>query len=355
MHRDVQANYEGLVALYGRGLARTAHIEHGNIGRQAARNSNVGAIYVHGAGDIESFAGLPGHVKVRIEIGRDDVVCDGLRVLGSQLQVHRYARLEHACRSGYRHSSRSRSRCEADNAQRAMVAFYRSADIGQIYALRVVAQAAPRNANGSPDLRSRRRAGHGRIDRKLTRHVLAARFQRRIEQSGIQFPGEFQIQRAVHGHGGVSVERELRCTAGGEFDVEQRCIAHELRGSMHIDCRQPERGLVCRAHADSFQFHVAKRCCNGALQLRIALDSAGGQQSRYECVDQFRLELVERRAHVERRRQAAFQLEYRVLRFELECSDRQPIGKGQLRWRRQLNYLAVILCLGAGDAQRMRC
>ncbi len=75
--------------------------------------------------------------------------------------------------------------------------------------------------------------------------------------------------------------------------------------------------------------------------MRVGLDGPRGQQSRRERVDQGGLNPAQRRAHIEHRRHIAVELEYRLLRAELQSGDGHSFRKGDLRRGEQMHIDSV--------------
>src|SRR4029077_16122184 len=103
-------------------LARTAYIQYRDLGGEAVRNPDEGAVEIDGAGEVEALAQFALQPEVGVEVGGEDVAGDGLRVLGRQPQVERQPRLLHADGAGHRQLSRCGARAEAGDVEQALTA-----------------------------------------------------------------------------------------------------------------------------------------------------------------------------------------------------------------------------------------
>ena len=88
LHGDVQFDDHRLLRWRRLRRAGSAHIEHSDVGRQPARNLDIGAIDLDLAGDLHLFPDRAFDSHFGIQVGRHDVVRDGLRVFGGDLQVN---------------------------------------------------------------------------------------------------------------------------------------------------------------------------------------------------------------------------------------------------------------------------
>ncbi len=181
-----------------------------------------------------------------------------------------------------------------------MVARQRRRDVGQVDALGIVTYAALRDADCASDLGIRRGSCHLGVDAELTSDVFSARLGEWIHQAQIDHARQLQIQRAIGRKRGVAAQRELRGLSGSELGIDARGVTHQLSGGVQVDSGQSTGNLARRADADGICAHLAFRRGGAPLHVRLSLQCAARQQIRDERIDESRLHLFQRCAHVQR-------------------------------------------------------
>ncbi len=168
------------------------------------------------------------------------------------------------------------------------------------------------------DLRRGCAAGHGGIHGELPRHVHTACFEQRVGPANIEFAENFQIHATFIAQRNAARDREQRDAIRIDAHLDRRRSPLKRCARVHVDCREAGGLAARRAQAAGGDSQLAGRRRETSLQAQLPLDGSCREQVGHERIHECRLDVAERCAKVELRRQLSLDLQYCVLRTELQ-------------------------------------